>query len=157
MHIFKDGVSPAQKYHHVHTRVYVRGGWWTGYEFRSCSFVPVRFPLIPTAISSQLQDIQPAEVLIISTWEYHIVCDHLHHMQLLLSLKQIQIFKGCAGALRLTSAIGLSSELRPLVRMFPANKPWPMTLAPTNEVINGRTQWSKTYFFMDDRQKSLDK
>ncbi len=67
-------------------------------------------------------------------------------LQLLLSLKQIRIFRGRAGTLQHTSAIGKTSKSRPLARMFPANKPWPMmTLAPTNEAINGRTQRSRTY------------
>ena len=36
----------------------------------------------------------------------------------------------------LTSAKSYISELRYLARYFPANIPWPMTLAPTNEAIS---------------------
>ncbi len=69
---------------------------------------------------------------------------HIRILQLLLLLKQIHIIWGCTGALQLTSAIGWSANRDLWRRFFPANKPWPMTLAPTNEAINGRAQRSKT-------------
>ncbi len=137
MHIFGVGILPAQKHHHTHTRVYIWGWRWTGYEFKSCLFVPVWFPLIPTVSTARYPTGWGVDYFYVgisySMWSSS---PHERSLQLILLLKQIQIFRGHAGALWLTLAIGYSSKLRPLVRMN--------TLAPTNESINGRTEWSKT-------------
>ena len=44
----------------------------------------------------------------------------------------------------LTSAKSYISESRYIARYFPANIPWPMTLAPTNEAISREIMWKKT-------------
>jgi len=46
---------------------------------------------------------------------------------------------------QLTSAMSYISESRYLARYFPANIPWPMTLAPTKEAISREITRKKSY------------